>query len=319
MAFERTKNYKLVLEYDGAAFHGWQVQPHLRTVHGCLESALRTVLGDELKIHGASRTDRGVHALGQTVAVPCRPRRALPAVKLRAALNGLLDDDVKVREAAEMPLDWHARHHALGKHYRYRILNSAWPSPLLRGQTWHVHRPLDVAAMNVAAAHLVGTRDFRSLAASGEVRETTRTITELSVSRPGGGPVVLVDVAGDGFLWNMVRTIAGTLAEVGRGARSPDSIPAMLAARDRRQAGQTAPAHGLTLMTVFYDEPPRITRRAELTGYEPWAGSAETSEGVGDTGQSSAPGVKKDAIPEGLTSGVREGSSRSADGLLGVA
>jgi tRNA pseudouridine38-40 synthase len=266
---------KLVLEYDGTHFHGWQVQPSARTVMGEVERAIAQVTGETLRIHGASRTDVGVHALGQVASFatssPLEPER------LAAALNANLPDDVAVVAASIAPDSFHARHDARGKHYCFRWLDRKAPSPLERGRAVHVRGPLDVAAMDRAARALVGTHDFACFASRDpsveEQRSTVRTITEARVERRGD--LVLFDVAGDGFLYNMVRAVAGTLAEVGRGKRDAASIPDVIASRDRRRAGPTAPAHGLALVRVFYDESPRISREqeSEREGRAPDAGA----------------------------------------------
>lgn len=253
---EAARNLKLILEYDGAGFHGWQVQPDLRTVQGCVIAALRRVTRDGAAgVQGASRTDAGVHAYGQVATA--RASTAMPALKLRAALNGVLDRDVSVRSVRDMPADFHARFDARGKHYRYLIDNRPWPSPLRRRRSWHRHQPLERGAMEAAGLLLVGRHDFAGFAPSREERSTVRTVTAVAVSELGDG-LLAVDVAGDGFLWNMVRTIVGTLVDVGRGKRTAADVRAALELGDRRRAGPTAPAQGLALVKVYYDEAPKI-------------------------------------------------------------
>lgn len=264
---EEVRYLKLILEYDGTDFHGWQIQPDQRTVQGTLIEALETITRSEVTVQGASRTDSGVHAFGQVARALIQSK--IPAIKVRAALNGVLPKDVSVRHAEEVGEDFHPRFNTQGKHYRYLISNGAWPRPLRRRVAWHRHQKLDVDRMNEAAQHFIGTHDFAALAPSKEERSTTRTIFELQVTRfqgvqdalgnpQGEDSMVSIDVAGDGFLWNMVRTIAGTLVEVGRGQMEPGFIKALLESKDRRQAGPTAPPQGLSLMRIFYDEAPRI-------------------------------------------------------------
>jgi len=179
--------------------------------------------------------------------------------KMLAALNGVLPRDITVRRIDEEPPGsrFHARYSARGKHYRYWIDNGNYPSPLDRRSSWHLYRPLDLKRMQSAAAGFVGKHDFRSFSKASDVRPmTTRTITQLELNREAGRPDLLrVDVVGDGFLWNMVRCVVGTLTDVGRGRMEPGDVERILGARDRQRAGPTAPPQGLTLMRVFYDEP----------------------------------------------------------------
>lgn len=251
---------RLVLEYDGTEFAGWQVQAGgERTVQGVLAEALRRVCGAEAEVVGAGRTDAGVHALGQVAGVRVETRLA-PGELLRA-LNAVLPRDVAVREAEEAPEGWHPRHGARAKLYRYAIWNGRVRSPCRERFSHFVPRPLDVPAMAAAAATLVGRHDFRSFQAAGSgVEDAVRTLLGASVSGGAGGEV-LIELDGDGFLRHMVRNVAGTLLQVGLGRRPAGSLPALLEARDRRLAGPTAPARGLTLVRVRYDE--RIPRNPE--------------------------------------------------------
>jgi tRNA pseudouridine38-40 synthase len=249
--------FKLILEYDGTDFHGWQVQPDQRTVQGTLIEALKTITRSEVTVRGASRTDRGVHAFGQVARAAIQTR--IPETKIRPALNGILPDDVSVRLASEVTEDFYPRYHARGKHYRYLVTNHDWRSPLHRRSSWHRRPKLNVSWMAEAAKVLVGRHDFASFTRAKQERTTTRTVTDLMVTavdseiRPN---IISVDVAGDGFLWNMVRTIVGTLVEVGQGRIAVAEMAGILAARNRCCAGQTAPPQGLSLMQVFYDEDP---------------------------------------------------------------
>ncbi len=251
-------NFRLTLEYDGAGFAGWQLQAGaVRTLQGELETAIARVTGVRVRVHGAGRTDAGVHAEGQVASVALATE--LGAAVLARALNAVLPDDLAV-VAAECVADaFHARHHARAKHYRYRIWNGAHPSPLRAARSWWVKPALDTAAMQAAGALLLGTHDFASLQAAGsDVVSTRRTLTRCDVERvglasdPEARGEIEIQVEGSGFLRHMVRILAGTLVQVGAGRREASSLSAMLAARDRRAAGITAPAQGLTLVRVSY-------------------------------------------------------------------
>ena len=244
------KTFRLTLEYDGADFEGWQVQPRRRTVQGELEKALRRVTGKRCAVTGAGRTDAGVHAAGQVASIALATRLA-PDALLRA-LNALLPKDVAVRELVPAPARFHARRDARSKLYRYAIWNAPVRSPLRARSHWNVRAPLDLAAMRAAAAQLVGTRDFAALRASGgSARTSVRTLERVTIAGKSGGEVAL-EFEGSGFLRHMVRNAVGTLVEVGRGRRTPESLAALLAAGDRRGAGPTAPARGLVLLAVRY-------------------------------------------------------------------
>ncbi len=251
---------RLVLEYDGARFHGWQAQPGgagRRTVQEVLETALERLLGERVVAHGAGRTDAGAHALGQVASVVL-DRSAMAPEAIRDGLNALVPEDVAVRLVEEAPAGFHARKAAIGKHYRYLLLCRRAPSPLLRGRAWHRRGPLDLAAMTQGAAALVGRHDFSAFrAAAGRARPPVRTLRRLTVAPDPAAPVeglIRVDLEADGFLMHMARILVGTLVEVGRGRLAPEATAAILAGRDRRAAGSTAPAHGLYLVAVRYPE-----------------------------------------------------------------
>jgi len=249
------RNLRLTVEYSGSRFAGWQVQPDARTVQGELERAVAEITGERARVPGASRTDAGVHALGQ-VAGLLGAATALPAERLRAGLNAVLPDDVAVREVAEAAPGWHPRFSARGKLYRYRILTGGVRAPTEAATSFHVPAPLDLAAMQAAAGRLVGRHDFRSFASRPDGDgDCTRTMTRVDV-RPieaDGRRLLVVEVEGDGFLYKMVRTIVGTLVEVGKGRLAPAALTAVLAARERRRAGPTAPPQGLFLVRVDDD------------------------------------------------------------------
>jgi tRNA pseudouridine38-40 synthase len=248
---------KLTFAYDGSAFHGWQRQPGVRTVQGTIEEVARRVLREPLDVVGASRTDTGVHAVGQAAHLLLTGR--IPTGKIQPALGHRLPEDIALVEGALAASDFHAIRDAIGKTYRYRLhAELRRPVALLQHRyAWHIWHPLDLDAMRDAAGRLCGTHDFTSLATSGSPRENNvRTITRLEVTRVG--PEVQIEVEGNGFLYNMVRNLTGTLVDVGRGLRPPERIDEILAARDRRAAGPTAPPHGLCLLQVHYP-PGRFT------------------------------------------------------------
>ena len=250
------RTLKLTVRYDGTDFHGWQVQPGLRTVQGVLAEACARILRHEVKPAGAGRTDAGVHAQGQVASLETESPH--PCEKILGGLNAVLPDDVSVGTVEEVEAGFNARFSARSKWYRYRILAVRSRDPIEHRYAWHVPSSLDVERMQFAASGLCGTHDFRSFARQSAresapdepERSTVRTLYSVDASRVGN--IMTLDVRGDGFLYNMVRTIAGTLVEVGRGKR-PVTFPAdALAARDRSAAGPTAPPQGLFLMEVHY-------------------------------------------------------------------
>ena len=247
-----SSNIALLLAYDGAAYHGWQVQADIGTVQGTVGDALRPLVGATVLPVGASRTDAGVHALGQ-VASFVSPRPLAPSV-VRDALNATLPRDVRVLAARAVPEGFDARRSARLKSYGYLIAEGAVHSPFLRGYAWHVPRPLDVGAMRAALTTLRGTHDFSAFqAAAGRDRDPVCTILAARLVRRGA--LLGVVVSADAFLHHMVRNIVGTIVEVGLGRRRPKWVVEVLAGRDRRRAGATAPAHGLFLLSVRYPFP----------------------------------------------------------------
>lgn len=253
-AQETPRWLKLTVAYDGTAYAGWQVQPQLSTVQGTLGDAWHAITGERVSLTASGRTDAGVHALGQVVGLSTHTQ--LPCERLRQGLNAKLPDDVVVVAVEAAPANFHATHDALKKLYRYQIHNSRVRPLIDRRYRWHLPQSLDVPAMRAAAELLVGRHDFASFETTGSERSSTvRTLTEVRVGQGGAaGEQIDIEVEGDGFLYNMVRGIAGTLVEVGRGARRPSWITEVLAARDRRAAGPNAPPQGLVLVRVDYAE-----------------------------------------------------------------
>lgn len=257
------RNFLLTIEYDGSGFCGWQRQKGVRTVQGELEEALSRVMGKPVEINGTSRTDAGVHALGQRASF-CG-EFGIPTDRIQTAVNNLLAGqgggigklgrvgDVRITQVQEVPMDFHARFNSKGKLYRYVIGNRGEMDIFRRRYCYQVDRPLDVEAMQRAAGHIVGTHDFACFQASGSTprKSTVRTIYSLDVKRQDGD--VVLEVSGDGFLYNMVRILTGTLVEVGLKSRDPDSLVSVIEGCDRRLAGHTAPPEGLYLVEVYFD------------------------------------------------------------------
>jgi tRNA pseudouridine38-40 synthase len=242
-------NIKVVLEYDGSGFVGWQQQAHGRTVEAELKRALQRVTGQELKVYAAGRTDAGAHAEGQVVSFQTDGR--ISPHRLVAALNAKLPADVAVLSGEEVADGFHARYSARWRRYRYRYLDRPSRPALERGRCWHVRGALDVDAMSAAAKALVGKHDWTSYCSASEpVDARVREMRSVRVVRRGD--IVELELVAEGFLRGLARSIAGALAEVGRGRRPPEWVGEVLEARDRRKAAKTAPAGGLTLMEVIY-------------------------------------------------------------------
>jgi tRNA pseudouridine38-40 synthase len=243
------RKLRILVEYDGTDFHGWQRQPGLRTVQSCLEDAIATMTGETIAIQGAGRTDAGVHAAGQVASFTLAA--AIPEAGLLRGLNSFLPTDVAILDVREAPADFDARFSARGKVYRYRIWNHLVRSPLHARTAWHCRSVLDLAAMRDAAARLCGEHDFRAFRASDcERRTTVRVIRRLDVDRQGA--LIAIDVEATAFLKNMVRILVGTLVDVGRGRLGADAIARMLETGERGAGGVTAPPQGLTLVRIIY-------------------------------------------------------------------
>ena len=247
---EGQRRFRLTIEYDGTAYCGWQRQINGPSVQETLEQALCTLTQERVSVTGSSRTAAGVHALGLCAHFDSATR--IPAQKLAFALNTLLPPDIRVRESSLAPEGFHARYSACGKLYRYAFYNARHDCAIGRQYAAHIPLPMDERLMDEEAQALLGTHDFAAFAASGSVaRSTVRTIAGARVTREGER--VTLCVMGDGFLYNMVRIIAGTLAEIGTGKRAPGAIARAIETGDRLALGQTAPARGLTLVRVFYE------------------------------------------------------------------
>lgn len=241
----------MVVAYDGTNYCGWQVQPNGITVEEVLNRSLSNLLGEKIEVMGASRTDSGVHSLGNVAVFDTNTR--MPADKIAFALNQRLPEDIVVQGSCEVPSDWHPRYQESTKTYEYRILNRTFRMPTRRLDTYFYHYPLDVEQMSEAASYLVGTHDFASFcAANAQVKSTVRTIYSCTAQKEND--IITIRVTGNGFLYNMVRIIAGTLIEVGAGKCRPEEIKDILAAENRDAAGPTAPAQGLTMMGIEYEQ-----------------------------------------------------------------
>lgn len=245
--------FKLIIAYDGANYEGWQTQKTGTGVQQVVEGALAKLFPGKPALHGSSRTDTGVHALGMVAdfEIPAHDFK-MPLRKLPLALNAWLPEDVRVMSATRAPEDFHARFHAKGKQYRYFVWNHPALNPVLRRMAWHVPQKLDLQQMRAAAKCFLGKHDFQSFAANpGYKKESTvRTLTRCDVKKSGAQFTFIIE--GDGFLYKMCRGIVGTIVQAGMGKFPPGQIKAMLAQKDRRVAGMSAPAHGLTLWKVFY-------------------------------------------------------------------
>ena len=241
---------KMVVAYDGTNYKGWQVQPNGITIEEVLNKNLSKLLGEEIVVSGASRTDSGVHSLGNIAVFDTNTR--MPADKIAFALNQRLPEDIVVQGSCKVEDGWHPRYQNSRKTYEYRILNRTFRMPTRRLDTYFYHYPLDMEKMKKAASYLVGEHDFKSFCAIGaQLKTTVRTIYACDVEKDGD--IITIRVTGNGFLYNMVRIIAGTLVQVGGGAVAPDEVGEILAKKDRSAAGPTAPAHGLTMMGIEFE------------------------------------------------------------------
>ena len=254
----KKRNVRIVVEYDGTRFFGWQVQKDTATVQGELQRAVEEITKKKTLVIGSGRTDAGVHA--ERLVANFHTSSPIPARKWPEALNAHLPDEIAVVEAEDVPLEFHAQYAATSKIYRYRVLNRPSRSALERDRTHLIRSPLDLPKLREAAAHLVGTHDFRSFGSEMSKKEKTiRTIFSFEILQ--SGPFVDFVVHGDGFLYNQVRSMVGTLLPIGLGAKPVEWMKEVLDAKDRTKAGINVPAKGLTLVEVKYDGKPRVAPR----------------------------------------------------------
>jgi tRNA pseudouridine38-40 synthase len=243
------RRIKLIVAYDGTEYSGWQIQPEAPTIEMCLDKAIHELTGENVHVTGASRTDAGVHAYGNVAVFDTES--TIPGDRFTFALNRFLPDSIVIQDSWEVSVDFHPRHCNTRKTYEYRILNTAVPLPQKRNFTWHVAGSIDIEKMKEAAAYIVGEHDFKSFCCvRTQAESTVRTIYSLEVLQEGSE--IIIRIKGNGFLYNMVRIITGTLIQVGKGRFSPEYVKQMLEAKDRTVAGQTAPPQGLTLVGIEY-------------------------------------------------------------------
>ena len=244
------KRVKLVVAYDGTNYHGWQVQDNGITIEEVLNRTISELVQEDIKVIGASRTDAGVHACGNVAVFDTESR--IPGDKFSFALNQRLPEDIRIQESCEVDADFHPRYADTVKTYEYNILNRRFELPSKRLYAAFCYYPMDIERMNQAAAYLVGEHDFKSFCSAGaQVQTTVRTIYAVNVTKDDD--MVHIRITGNGFLYNMVRIIAGTLMQVGTGLMEPEQVKEILEARDRSKAGPTAVAKGLTLGEIRYE------------------------------------------------------------------
>ncbi len=244
------KRVKLVVAYDGTNYHGWQVQDNGITIEEVLNRTISELVQEDIKVIGASRTDAGVHACGNVAVFDTESR--IPGDKFSFALNQRLPEDIRIQESCEVDADFHPRYADTVKTYEYNILNRRFELPSKRLYAAFCYYPMDIERMNQAAAYLVGEHDFKSFCSAGaQVQTTVRTIYAVNVTKEDD--MVHIRITGNGFLYNMVRIIAGTLMQVGTGLMEPEQVKEILKARDRSKAGPTAVAKGLTLVEIRYE------------------------------------------------------------------
>jgi tRNA pseudouridine38-40 synthase len=243
-------NYKLIIEYDGTAYHGWQRQAADRTVQGAIEAALHTMTGEKIVLIGSGRTDAGVHALGQVANFTCQADLVPQA--FHAGLNSLLDKDIVIHACDRVPESFHARYDARAKTYRYAILNRPLPQAMGRQYAWHIRKPLNLDAMRQASQHIIGPHDFKAFEGTGSPRShTVRSVLRAKWHHRGSNRLEF-EIEADGFLRYMVRNLVGTFVDVGLEKKGVTDFLTILRSRDRGQASATAPPHGLCLIAVKY-------------------------------------------------------------------
>lgn len=245
------KRVRLIISYDGTNYCGWQIQINGITVEEVLNKALSDLLGEQVAVIGASRTDSGVHAIGNVAVFDTETK--IPAEKISFALNQRLPEDIRIQKSEEVPLDFHPRYCDSTKTYEYKILNRRFPDPMVRLYTHFVYMPLDVELMKKGAEYIVGEHDFASFCSAGsQVKTTVRTVYALDISKEDD--IITIRISGNGFLYNMVRIIVGTLLKVGLKVYPPEHVGEIIESKDRYAAGPKAPARGLTLVGIEYQE-----------------------------------------------------------------
>lgn len=243
------RNIKLLIEYDGTNYAGWQVQKNALTIQEVIEDAISNLTAHEISLIGASRTDAGVHARGMVANFLCDSK--IPKANFPEAINVRLPDDIRIISAEDVRLDFHSRYCSIGKRYTYKIFNRRIYSPIYKNYTAHVTMPLDVEKMRQSSSFIIGMHDFSCFRSSGSsVKTSVRTVKTLEIERHGD--LIIIDISADGFLYNMVRIIAGTLIDVGIGKIQPQDMQYIIASKQRNRAGKTAPARGLCLEEVYY-------------------------------------------------------------------
>lgn len=243
-------NFKIIIEYDGSNYHGWQRQKDDRTIQQEIENALSTMTARQVFLNGSGRTDAGVHAFGQVANFLCETGLSAPV--FQKGLNSILPDDIVIKDCRLVGEEFHARYDVKSKIYHYQILNRKLPSAIGRQYAWFIRRKLDAASMRTAISHIIGSHDFKSFEAAGSPRtHTTRNIMSADLIEHKDGSLIF-KIEADGFLRYMVRNIVGTLVDVGLGKITPAKFNDILASKNRSNAGATAPAHGLFLMEVKY-------------------------------------------------------------------
>lgn len=247
---KRLKNFKIIIEYDGTAYHGWQRQARDRTIQGEIEIALMQMTENKTALAGSGRTDAGVHAFGQVASFRCDT--SISAEAFQKGLNSLLSDDIVIKACEAVPEAFHARYDVKSKTYHYRILNRKLPAAIFRQYAWHIRKALDIEAMKQALFYIIGDHDFKAFEGSGSPRNNTvRRVMNATLEKTMDG-ILVIKIEGDGFLRFMVRNIVGTLVDVGLNKITPHDFNRILVSKDRNLAGITAPAHGLFLMEVKY-------------------------------------------------------------------
>ncbi|WP_038267457.1 tRNA pseudouridine(38-40) synthase TruA [Peptoclostridium litorale] len=243
------KNIKMIIEYKGTRYSGWQRQTNAPTVQGEIEKVLYKVTGQKISVNGSSRTDAGVHACGKCINF--RADISIPVERLPFALNAHLPKDIAVIDAQLAHIDFHSRYHAKGKKYVYNIYNRRFPSPIHMDYCWHVAKKLDVQRMREAAQYIIGSHDFGAFKSTGASNPSdVRTVYTIEFIE--NDDMISMEISGKSFLYNMVRIIMGTLVDVGLGKKNPEEIKDIILSKDRKNAGKTAPANGLMLKEVYY-------------------------------------------------------------------